>query len=161
LTSDNADEYSSDEENPFEAIAMSQASFTNDVQAEINPYAISREAPQVDEDLEDEDDVDAGRQRHAEDARQHAADSVRLRATQAPAGGDESEEFDDAELDDLFRNTVLGGFYSPRGTPRRDRANGSATVTPTTAGTSGGPLDERRARREQRLREQAGLGDLR
>lgn len=161
LTSDDADEYSSDEENPFEAIAMSQASYTNDVQAEINPYAISREALQVDEDPEDEDDVDAGRQRHEEDARQHAADSVRLRATQAPAGGDESEEYDDEELDDLFRNTVLGGFYSPRGTPRRNGANGSATVTPTTAGTSGVDLDERRAKREQRLREQAGLGDLR
>jgi DNA polymerase zeta len=155
---DETSEFSSDEEsNPFEALAMAQASQEAESNVEVNHHAISPNTGEV----EEEDEEETLLQRHAKDARQHAENSLKLRATQGPARGNEREDYDDEELDELFRNTSFGGSGNPAGTPRLKRANGSTSVTPTTAGASGGFLEGRSAMREQRLREQAGLGDLR
>lgn len=161
---------SDEEENPFEAFAMTQASQgrVSDLKAEVNRDAIQR-------DVIDEEDIDLEeieQRRHAQDARQHAEEGVRFRATQMPkqveGTGEGSDEFDDmddlndADIDELFRRTVLKGLGSatttPNATPRRQGMTGS--VTPTTMGSGSGDVEARRWQREKRLREQAGLGDL-
>lgn len=111
----------------------------------------------------EEDDEEADARRHAEDVQQRAETGRDFRATQAAPEGDESDQYDDEELDALFRRTVMGGLLSNPSTPRRRNGNGSMSVTPTSRGTptTGGSLDARRYQREQRMREQAGWGDLR
>jgi len=156
---DTAEGESSDEEvNPFELFAMTQASQgPPDATADVNPNMISRTIGNGDMDDMDEDEL-AMRQ-HELDARQHAEEGVRYRATQAPSKDDESDEYDDEELDELFRRTVMGG-WSNQTTPRKR----TGSMTPTTgsrSGMSSGGMEARRQRREARLMEQAGLGDLR
>lgn len=150
---------SDDEENPFEALAMTQRA-PDDV-PEVNPSFISRNvqpAGEGEEDEGDDDDPDRFRRLHEQDAAKHAEESARFRATQVPKRDqDEMSEYDDEELDELFRQTVTGGFS----TPTKNRAWNSNNGTPTSVGTSGSSLGSRRAQRDQRLREQAGLGDLR
>ncbi len=143
---------SSEEENPFEAFAMTQASQGADIKVEVNSRVIHRDV--INED--DNDDEEVERQRHAEDAKHLAEEGQRYRATQAPVRGDETDEYDDEEIDELFRRTVAGGLSSGQTTPRRRGMNGS--VTPS---GSSGAMESRRWRRDQRMREQAGLGDLR
>lgn len=147
------EEESEEEDNPFELMAMTQR-VPDDI-IEVNPSFIQRNLGPVAEDEED-DDPDRFRRLHEQDAAKHAEESARFRATQVPKRDqEEMSEYDDEELDELFRQTVTGGFV----TPTKDRANGSASVTPTSVGS--GSLASRRTRRDQRLREQAGLGDLR
>lgn len=148
---------SSDEENPFEMFAMTQASQGQPlVAADVNPNIISRMNGDIDTEEIDEDEI--AQRQHERDARQHAEEGARFRATQAPAnhGGDESDEYNDEELDELFRRTVMGGWSSNQSTPKKD----STSRTPT-SGMSTGGLEGRRQRREARMMEQAGLGDLR
>ncbi|OCF36582.1 DNA polymerase zeta subunit [Kwoniella heveanensis BCC8398] len=169
-----------EEENPFEAFAMTQASQRVPIDVDINSRMIARHQPD-EEDREgyvdeypDEEGVNV--QRHAEDVRQHAEEGQRLRATQMPArnkdkNSDEGEEeegsdiYDDDELDELFRQTVTAGFGSAQTTPRKNRMRTQGSVTPSTRssmsgnGYSGG-IETRRAKRTQRMMQQAGLGDL-
>lgn len=144
---DDDDAIYSDEDNPFEALALTQM-IPDDV-IEVNPNMIQSHAYVPAED--DGDDEDPNQRAHNADAHRRAEESAMYRATQAPR--DESE-YDDDELDELFRKTVTAGLS----TPRKDRTGFS--VTPTTGGSSASPAS-RRFRRDERLREQAGLGDLR
>jgi DNA polymerase zeta len=108
-------------------------------------------------DDEGDDDPDRYRQLQEQDAQKHAEESARFRATQVHRQEeDERSEYDDEEIDELFRQTIAGGYTTPTKNQR-----GSSSVTPTSMGSSGASLALRRARRDQRLREQAGLGDLR
>ena len=154
----NMDDSSSDEEeNPFEAFAMTQASQGLGIKAEVNSHVIQRDV--INEDDIDEEEVD--RQRHLDDAKHLAEEGQKFRATQAaPLGAEESDEYDDEEIDELFRRTVVGGSTSGSTTPRRRGVSVSTTPSSATS-RSGGSIEYRRARRDQRLREQAGLGDLR
>ena len=142
-----------EEENPFDILNMTQR-FPED-KPEVNPSYIQRNTGPVQEEEGDDDDPDRDQQLHEQDAQKHANESARVRATQVQRKEeDERSEYDDEEIDELFRQTVNGGFTTP--TKRR----GSPSVTPTSIG-SGSTLASRRARRDQRMREQAGLGDLR
>jgi DNA polymerase zeta len=144
---------SDEEENPFDALNMTQR-FPDDV-PEVNPSYIQRNTEPVQRDDEDDDDPDRDQHLREEDAQKHADESARVRATQVQRREeDERSEYDDEELDELFRQTVNGGFTTPT------KTRGSSSVTPTSIG-SGSTLASRRARRDQRMREQAGLGDLR
>lgn len=147
-------EESEEEDNPFELMVMTQR-IPDDI-IEVNPSFIQRNlAPAAD--AEEDDDPDRFQRLHEQGAAKHAEESARFRATQVPKRDqEEMSEYDDEELDELFRQTVNGGFS----TPTKNRTKGSTSVTPTTVGSSGS-LTARRERRDQRLREQAGLGDLR
>ena len=148
---------SSEEENPFEAFAKTQASQEPDIKVEIDSREV--ECDVLNED--DLDDEELERQRHADDAKHHAEEGQRFRATQAPTrNGDETDEFDDNDLDELFRRTVAGGLSSGHSTPRRRGLNGSSTPSTLTSGSSWA-MESRRGQRDRRMREQAGLGDLR
>jgi len=148
---------SEEEENPFEAFAMTQASQDLDIKAEVNSRVIQRDV--VNEDEIDVEELE--QQRHAEDAKHHAEEGQKFRATQGPArDGNETHDYDDEEIDEIFKRTVFGGLTSGSSTPRRRGMNGSVTPSTVTSG-SGGSLESRRWRRDQRMREQAGLGDLR
>lgn len=140
------------DENPFEAFAMTQASQGESLSADVNMNIISRAR----ENPDDLDEEEAAQEQHQRDARQHAEEGVKFRATQMPRAND-SDEYDDEELDELFRRTVAGG-WSNQTTPRKRGTFGS--VTPTTgsrSNLSSGGTD----RRERMIRERAGLGDLR
>lgn len=82
---------------------------------------------------------------HEEAARLRAQEGERYRATQkAP-----DAQLDDGDVDELFRQTVLGKSGTP--TPKKTRPN-----TPSSAGSTG-----HRTEKLQRFRvEQAGFGDL-
>ena len=151
---DHAGESDSDEEeNPFDILNMTQR-FPEDV-PEVNPSYIQRNTEPAQEDEGDDDDPDRDQQLHEQDAQKHANESARVRATQVQRKEeDERSEYDDEEIDELFRQTVNGGFTTPT------KGRSSPSVTPTSIG-SGSTLASRRARRDQRMREQAGLGDLR
>jgi len=145
-----------EEENPFELFASTQLP-REAVRADINQHMISRYAL---EDVDEEDEEELAIQQHERDARQRAEDGRRYRATQASQRKQESDdEYGDEELDDLFRKTVMGG-WSNQTTPRKDRGFMSPT-TGSRSGMSSGGLESRRQRREARLMEQAGFGDLR
>jgi DNA polymerase zeta len=145
---------SDEEENPFDALNMTQR-MPDDV-IEVNPSYIQRSTAPVADD-EGDDDPDRYRQLQEQDAQKHAEESARFRATQVHRQEeDERSEYDDEEIDELFRQTIAGGYTTPTKNQR-----GSSSVTPTSMGSSGASLALRRARRDQRLREQAGLGDLR
>lgn len=151
---DEPEEFDSDEEeNPFDILNMTQR-FPDDV-PEVNPSYIQRNTGPMQEDGDEADDPDRDQQLHEQDAQKHADESARVRATQVQRKEeDERSEYDDEEIDELFRQTVNGGFSTPT------KGRSSASVTPTSVG-SGSTLTSRRARRDQRMREQAGLGDLR
>jgi len=150
------EEEEEEEENPFDALNKSQRFIDN--APEVNPSYIQRNAgPAQDEGDEGDDDPDRFHQLNQQDAQNHAQETARIRATQIQRKEeDERSEYDDEEIDELFRQTVNGGFT----TPKKARSNASPSGTPTSIG-SGSPLASRRVRRDQRMREQAGLGDLR
>ncbi|KAK8869691.1 hypothetical protein IAR55_000259 [Kwoniella newhampshirensis] len=156
---------SDDDLNPFEAFAITQASQHLPIDVEVNSRMVQRdfsEGPSLHDRYDDEEDYDADAQRHAEEAKHHAEQGEKIRATQKPQKDDSSDIYDDEELDELFRQTVAAGLGvgSAPNTPRRYRGH-SNSVTPSTLGsTSGGTLDNRRQKRNQRMIEQAGLGDL-
>ncbi|RXK35490.1 hypothetical protein M231_07268 [Tremella mesenterica] len=146
----------SDEENPFELFALTQLP-QEPVPVEVNQYAISSDVlPPIDE----EDETEAERA-HENAAKLHAEEAQKLRATQISGqGSDYGSEFGDEEVDELFRRTVGGSATS---TPRKRRVIGLSTPTTggtTTASASGDSLTTRRERRDLRMRQQAGLGDL-
>jgi len=150
---DAGDSDSDEEDNPFDILNMTQR-YPEDV-PEVNPSYIQRNAEPAQEDDGDDDDPDRDQQLHEQDAQKHANESARIRATQVQRKEeDERSEYDDEEIDELFRQTVNGGFTTPT------KGRSSHSVTPTSIG-SGSTLASRRARRDQRMREQAGLGDLR
>ena len=145
-----------DEDNPFELMALTQSSENGQpFDADVNHHLISRAGAEVNGD--DMDEEDPGREQHRRDARQLAEQGAQFRATQAVTH-DDDDEFDDDELDELFRQTVAGG-WSAASTPRRSRMNQS--VTPTTVSRSGGSAASERTRRDKQWREAAGLADLR
>lgn len=148
-----AEELDSDgEENPFDLLNMTQR-FPDDA-PEVNPSYIQRDTKPAQED-DGDDDPDRDQQLQEQDAQKHANESARVRATQVQRKEeDERSEYDDEEIDELFRQTVNGGFSTPT------KGRSSPSVTPTSVG-SGSTLASRKARRDQRMREQAGLGDLR
>ena len=154
----NGDTSSSEEEdNPFEAFAMSQASQGIDVKVKVNSRLIQRHVPAEDE----VDDEELEQQRHAADARHHAEEGQKYRATQtSKQDADDTDEYGDDELDELFQRTVAGGWKSSNTTPTRRGANEAFTPS-TSASTPEGSVGWRRSMRDQRLREEAGLGDLR
>ncbi|WVF72225.1 hypothetical protein IAT40_007037 [Kwoniella sp. CBS 6097] len=174
---DFSSESDDEEENPFEAFAMTQASQRIPFDVDIDSRIIARHYHSDEEETEvyvddypDEEGVNA--QRHAEDVRQHAEEGQRFRATQMPARNkDENPEneeegsdiYDDEELDELFRQTVAPGFGSAQSTPKRNRTQGSLTYSTRSSmsgsGFSGG-IETRRVKRNQRMMQQAGLGDL-
>lgn len=153
---DEAEVLPDEEENPFETLAMTQRA-PDDI-IEVDPSFIQRNlAPVAEGEEEEEDDHDRFRKLHEQDAAKHAEESARFRATQVPKRDqEEMSEYDDEELDELFRQTVPGGFM----TPRKDRSRGSYSRTPTSVGSSRS-YTSRTIRRDQQLRQQAGLGDLR
>lgn len=153
------DVYFSDdeEENPFHLFAMTQGSDTMDIKAEVNPHIISKDNGYQ----SDNEEENIGAMHHAEEAKRRADEGRNFRATQA-AKGDESDEYNDDELDALFNRTIVSGNGSLPTTPRKRWQNGSATPgTPTTGATLTGGLSARRDQRAQRMREQAGWGNLR
>jgi DNA polymerase zeta len=142
-----------EEDNPFDILNMTQR-YTEGV-PEVNPSYIQRNAEPAPEEEGDDDDPDRDQQLHEQDAQQHAKESARVRATQVQRKEeDERSEYDDEEIDELFRQTVNVGFTTPT------KGRSSPSITPTSIG-SGSTLASRKARRDQRMREQAGLGDLR
>jgi hypothetical protein len=142
-----------EEDNPFDILNTTQR-YTEGV-PEVNPSYIQRNAEPAQEEEGDDEDPDRDQQLLEQDAQQHAKESARVRATQVQRKEeDERSEYDDEEIDELFRQTVNGGFSTPT------KSRNSPSVTPTSVG-SGSTLASRRARRDQRMREQAGLGDLR
>ena len=148
---------SEEEENPFEVFAMTQASQDLDVNVEVNSRIIQRDV--VNEDEVDPEELE--QQRHNKDAKHHAEEGQKFRATQAQArDGDMTDEYEDEEIDELFRRTVTGGLASGSTTPRKRGVNGSVTPSTVTS-RSGASVENRRWMREQRMREEAGLGDLR
>ena len=158
---------------------MTQAVTDSDIKPDINANLIARTAgdenAQYGEDAE-EAEYEAQERRHAEDARMRAEAGIRARASQMPRGDDgtgreEGDEFDDDELDELFRRTVMPGSTSAMNTPKKARTNGVYTPTTRSGGSrtsvdtpsTGGrdvDMDERRAQRELRMRQEAGWGDL-
>jgi DNA polymerase zeta len=182
---------SDEEENPFHLYAMTQVVVESDLKPDINPNLIARQngCGEGDFDIGDaeEAEYEAQERRHAEDARMRAEAGVRARASQLPRSetGDDGfdDEFDDDELDELFRRTVMPGALSAQTTPRKNRQNGggpgsgtgtftpttrsggsrTSVDTPSTGGRSGYgavEMQERRATREMRMRNEAGWGDL-
>lgn len=169
---------SDDEDNPFHLFAMTQGSDGMGVQADVNPNLIARDTGQRQDDVNAEYEEDANERRHAQDARQRAQEGINFRATQAPKrrnGNDgedadsENGEYDDAELDELFRQTVLPMPTTPRkggvGQMMTPTSNGSArsgmSGASSTPGSDSMDLQTRRANREERMRREAGWGDLR
>nr|XP_031862677.1 uncharacterized protein CI109_001688 [Kwoniella shandongensis]KAA5529749.1 hypothetical protein CI109_001688 [Kwoniella shandongensis] len=154
-----------EDENPFEAFAMTQASQHLPIDVDVNSRMVQRdfsEGPSPPDRYDDEEDEDVEARRHAEQARHHAEQGEKIRATQMPPKDDSSDIYDDEELDELFRQTIAAGLGvgSAPNTPRKYRGQ-STSVTPSTlASTSGGTLESRRQKRAQRMMEQAGLGDL-
>jgi DNA polymerase zeta len=147
---------------------MTQGSDGYGIPADVNPNLIARDTGRGEDADDDYDDGDAAERRHAEDARQRAQAGINFRATQGPQRETSDAEYDDAELDELFRQTVMPGLSTPRkgreaytptsnGSSRTDARSG-ASVTPTSMGRQ---LQARRADREERMRREAGLGDLR
>ena len=148
-----ASESDEEELNPFEAFALTQLSQgAPDIVAEVNAHVISR----ADINQPEEDEEDPGARAHAANAKHHAQTGISVRASQATS----SDVYGDDELDQLFRQTVLPGYGSNPSTPRRRGLNDSVTPSTRTAisggSGSGGPY-----RRNLRLRDQAGLGELR
>lgn len=152
-----------EEDNPFHLFAQTQAPGL-DTTIEVDQKYIAGDSG--DGAADEEEAEEAAIRRHAEEM-QHRADAGKeFRATQASGAGDDTnEELDDVKLDALFQRTVLGGYGSAPSTPRRRQPNGGGSVAATSRGTvsSGGTsgMDARRYQRNQRMMEQAGLGDLR
>ncbi|ORX33427.1 hypothetical protein BD324DRAFT_585143 [Kockovaella imperatae] len=159
---DEIDFSDSDEENPFEALVITQLSQGDQqVKVEVDDTRVTRGGPEdMDYFADDLDEEQLNQMMHERDARQHAEESAKIHATQAAGRQPEGDEYDDEELDELFRNTV-GQSWVGWQTPRRRGMNGSVTPSSAskTATTTGG-LDSRRAMRDRRIREMAGLGDL-
>ena len=159
LTHEDSDE----DQNPFEAFAMSQASQGNhQIKVEVDENSVMRGRTEaIDEAFEDMDEEQLHQMMHERDAKQRAEESAKLHATQASQRSYGTEEFADEELDELFRTTV-GDTWVGWDTPKRRGMNGS--VTPSTASRTAdstpGGLDSRRTMRDRRMREMAGLGDL-
>ncbi|WVQ78404.1 hypothetical protein IAT38_000490 [Cryptococcus sp. DSM 104549] len=140
----------------------------------------------LDLDLDPDAEGGEGERRHAEEARLRAEQGNVIRATQMQAkrdeedGDDEDGLYEDEELDELFRKTVAAslGVGSAPTTPSKKRgvnvsAGSSRTMAPGStptlrsggSGISGGSastgvLESRKRKRNQRMLDQAGLGDL-
>ena len=148
----------SEEENPFEAFAMTQASQgDHQIKVEVDDARVMEGPLDRFDDPDDIDEEEINQRKHEQDARQHAEESAKMHATQARS---EADEYADDELDELFRTTVGHGWVGWQ-TPTKRGLNGSVTPSSAsqTAGSSGG-LDTRRTMRDRRMREMAGLGDL-
>ncbi|KIR32771.1 DNA polymerase zeta subunit [Cryptococcus deuterogattii MMRL2647] len=171
LVSDKEDE----EINPFEAFAMTQASQHPQPVPELSQRVQAVPFKDVDEYNqyylgEDEDDIDEYKQ--AEGARVHAQETDKIRATQIPTEMEgRSDEYDDKELEELFRQTVAAGLgiqsvpttpHKPKGKDQDEDGRWSGW-TPTSKGSrksTVGTFESRKRKRNQRLLEEAGLGDL-
>lgn len=151
---DEFSDFDVDDDNPFEALAATQASQGELMAADVNLNMISRARDNPD----DVDEEEIAREQHQRDVRQRAEEGAKFRATQMPRGdGNESDEYRDEELDELFRKTVAGG-WSNHTTPRK--RNGIGLATPSTGSRSNLTVGSSE-RRDRMIREQAGLGDLR
>ncbi|OXG52812.1 DNA polymerase zeta subunit [Cryptococcus neoformans] len=165
-----------DEEiNPFEAFAMTQASQHPQPMPELSQHVQAVPFNDVDDyDQyyvgEDEGDIDEDKQ--AERARAHAQETDKIRATQmATEMEGHYDEYDDKELEELFRQTVAAGLgvqsepttpHKPKGKDQEGNGRWSGW-TPTSKGSSTssvGTFESRKRKRNQRLLEEAGLGDL-
>jgi DNA polymerase zeta len=147
-----------DLDNPFEAFAMTQ--FSQTIKAEVDSRAVQQEVT-TPFDNDDIDEEELHRAIHEKDLKHHAEEGAKFRATQAaPQRNDESDEYDDEDIDEIFRRTVFGGMGTPGSYTGTRTPTRRGTMTPTTGSRSGG-LDSRRVAREQRMREQAGFVDLR
>lgn len=131
-----------EEPNPFE-LAVTQASQHERVEAEVNVEAVQSSAVE-----DDEEDMEL--RQHEEAAKFHAKEGERFRATQQV----KAEEFDENDLDQLFRETVKGDETPQRSRLATPTSRGSTEVGTASTGT-------RREKRYRRLAEQAGFGDLR
>lgn len=172
LVSDKEDE----EINPFEAFAMTQASQHPQPVPELSQRVQAVPFKDVDEYDQyyvgqDEDDIDEYKQ--TEGARVHAQETDKIRATQIPTEMEgRSDEYDDKELEELFRQTVAAGLgiqsvpttpHKPKGKDQDEDGRWSGW-TPTSKGSrksTVGTFESRKRKRNQRLLEEAGLGDLR
>lgn len=132
-----------EEQNPFDLLAT-QASQQEQVQVEVNADAVKAS---VDED-EEEDDPE--RRQHRQAAEFHAQEGARIRATQHV----KAEEYEDDDLDELFREIIKG----EEGTPQRTRLSTPTSRGSTYIGTAS--TATRREKRHRLLTEQAGFGDL-
>ena len=152
-----------EEENPFEAFAMSQHSQGDQqIKVEVDENSVMRGGTEVvDDAFDDMDEEQLDQLMHERDAKQRAEESARYHATQASQRTNGTDEFADEELDELFRTTVAESWVG-WDTPKKRGMNGSVTPSTAsrTAGSSPGGLDSRRAMRDRRMREMAGLGDL-
>ena len=158
------EEDTSDEENPFEALAMTQASQGDPhIKVEVDSREIEGRADLGDFNFDDVDDEELEQMMHQRDAKQHAQESAKIHATQQMAASqDSTEQFDDEELDELFKKHVASDWVGWE-TPTKSALNGlfsPSTGSRTALSSSGGGLDSRRAMRDRRMRELAGLGDL-
>lgn len=166
-----------DEEiNPFEAFAMTQASQHPQPVPELSQHVQAVPFKEVEDSEqyyvgEDEDDIDEYKQ--AEGARVHAQETDKIRATQMASEMEgHYDEYDDKELEELFRQTVAAGLgvqsvpTTPHKPKDQDQEGNSrwSGWTPTSKGSSKssvGTFESRKRKRNQRLLEDAGLGDLR
>nr|XP_018263770.1 DNA polymerase zeta subunit [Kwoniella dejecticola CBS 10117]OBR85928.1 DNA polymerase zeta subunit [Kwoniella dejecticola CBS 10117] len=167
-----------EEDNPFEQYAMTQASQHVPIDMDVNTRMISRHPSEAEDENRETDDYpdDEG-----DNAKRHAEEGAKFRATQMPRKEDKAEikeeaenededgeealfdDIDDEDITELIRQNFPGGTGSGQSTPRRTRF-GSVPFTPSTrssaTGLSSGDMSERRAERQRRMMEQAGLGDL-
>ncbi|EAL22753.1 hypothetical protein CNBB2010 [Cryptococcus deneoformans B-3501A] len=165
-----------DEEiNPFEAFAMTQASQHPQPVPELSQHVQAvpfKEVEDSDQYYVGEDEGDIDEYKQAEGARVHAQETDKIRATQMASEMEgHYDEYDDKELEELFRQTVAAGLgvQSVPTTPHRpkdqDQEGNSrwSGWTPTSKGSSKssvGTFESRKRKRNQRLLEDAGLGDL-
>lgn len=131
-----------EEPNPFNLLAT-QASQQERVEVEVNAGAIQSSQ-------HEEEDSDPELRAHEQAARFHAKEGERFRATQHV----KADDFDDDDLDQLFRETVKGDE-----TPQRSRVATPSSRGSTEVGTAS--VGARRAQQYRRVAEQAGFGDLR
>ncbi|WVQ71759.1 hypothetical protein IAR50_001300 [Cryptococcus sp. DSM 104548] len=160
-----------EEANPFEAFAMTQASQQFPPQPELSQRVQPTTHHEEDEpDLfypENEDEREGLDERDdqmdAKQAKLHAKETEKIRATQMPASHADGDDYDDEEMDDIFRQTVAAGLGvgSVPTTPSKVNGDRWAGWTPTKgSGHSTTGVETRKRKREQAVLDDAGLGDL-
>ncbi|WVO13980.1 hypothetical protein L204_101605 [Cryptococcus depauperatus] len=156
--------------NPFETCAMTQASQNFTPNPELSTHvqpANEEQAYDYDQYYLDEREDDSDEKRHLEEAKLHAEQTNKIRATQIPARQDTGDDqmYDDEELEELFRQTIAAGLgvSSLPSTPKKSNTfERWAGWTPTkrSGSTNGSSFHSRKRKRDQELLEKAGLGDL-
>ncbi|ODN98467.1 DNA polymerase zeta subunit [Cryptococcus wingfieldii CBS 7118] len=158
-----------EEANPFEVFAMTQASQQFPPQPELSQRVQPTNDQEDDEhDLyypENEDERaglgEGDDQMDAKQAKVHAEETEKIRATQMPAPHADGDDYDDEEMDDIFRQTVAAGLGVESTPTTPNKGSRWAGWTPTKrSGSSTVDAETRKRKRDQVVLDNAGLGDL-